>query len=287
MRDDFAIFILSHGRADVMKTVGMLGKSGYTGKYYIVCDNEDDTLPEYQKKFGRNRVLVFDKLAMAERMDTGINGGDRKAVCFARNACFDLAEHLGLKYFLEFDDDYTGIEYRFIRPDTPKVLRTWVLKDFLDGICEAFIEFLEKTPTTTIAMAQTGDLLGGAKADFFYFGLARKAMNSFFCSVDRRFWFRGKSNEDVSTYVTLSSQGKLMFTYTKLAVKAGRTQSLKGGMTEFYESGGGYIKPFSSVIFAPNCIKIATMGPSHRRLHHRIDWNACAPKILSEKWKKK
>ena len=44
MRDDFAVFILSHKRADRVLTVESLKKCGYTGKYYIICDNEDPQL---------------------------------------------------------------------------------------------------------------------------------------------------------------------------------------------------------------------------------------------------
>jgi len=284
MRDDFAIFILSHGRADNMKTMNMLRKVGYTGKWYIVCDNEDDTLPEYQKKFGRDKILVFDKLAMSKRMDEGINTADRRAVCYARNVCFDLAKQLGLEYFLELDDDYTGIEHRYT--DDGVVLKVKQLPEVFDSVCESFVHFLETTNVATIAMGQNGDLIGGAKSKRFRERFIRKAMNSFFCKTDRRFWFSGKSNEDVSTYVTLSNRGVLFFSYLGLTLKVQQTQSLDGGMSGFYGENSGYIKPFSSVIFAPQAIKIATMGNTHHRLHHKIDWNLCAPKILNEKWKK-
>lgn len=42
MRDDFCVFILTHGRAGNVKTLKMLQKQGYTGKWYCVIDNEDD-----------------------------------------------------------------------------------------------------------------------------------------------------------------------------------------------------------------------------------------------------
>ena len=46
MRDDFAVMILTHGRADRVYTLKSLRKGGYTGKVYIVIDNEDeDSLP--------------------------------------------------------------------------------------------------------------------------------------------------------------------------------------------------------------------------------------------------
>ena len=47
MRDDFAVFILSHGRADRVITYDVLRKQGYTGKIYIIIDNLDNQRDEY------------------------------------------------------------------------------------------------------------------------------------------------------------------------------------------------------------------------------------------------
>ena len=41
MRDDFAAFILSHGRANNIKTVKALKEGNYTGKWYFLLDDED------------------------------------------------------------------------------------------------------------------------------------------------------------------------------------------------------------------------------------------------------
>ena len=60
MRNDFAIFILSHGRADIVRTVDTLRRANYSGKWYLVLDNEDDQIPEYIKQFGENHILIFD-----------------------------------------------------------------------------------------------------------------------------------------------------------------------------------------------------------------------------------
>ena len=64
----FVAFILTHGRPDRVLTYEKLRKHGYTGKIYIVCDDEDKTLPEYRKRFGD--VLVFSKSATAGQSST-------------------------------------------------------------------------------------------------------------------------------------------------------------------------------------------------------------------------
>ena len=58
-REDFAIFILSHGRANNVKTVKTLEREGYTGKWYIICDNESalkKTLCKNCDKFIRRKI---------------------------------------------------------------------------------------------------------------------------------------------------------------------------------------------------------------------------------------
>lgn len=54
----------------------------------------------------------------------------------------------------------------------------------------------------------------------------------------------------------------------------------------YVSRGGTYLKSFYSVMWAPSCVKIGAMGDTHKRIHHSITWDKCAPKILSEKWKK-
>lgn len=64
------------------------------------------------------------------------------------------------------------------------------------------------------------------------------------------------------------------------------TQSLDGGMTESYLETGTYVKTFYSVMAMPSCIKVSMMYTKHKRIHHRIDWECCVPKIINEKYRK-
>ena len=41
-RDDFAILFLTHGRAATMCTVETVKRCGYTGRWFIVIDDEDE-----------------------------------------------------------------------------------------------------------------------------------------------------------------------------------------------------------------------------------------------------
>ena len=56
MRSDFAVLILTHGRPESQLTLQSLEKSGYTGKVYLVVDDEDKCAAEYVRIYGKKVV---------------------------------------------------------------------------------------------------------------------------------------------------------------------------------------------------------------------------------------
>lgn len=282
MRDDFAIFILTHGRPDNVITYDTLRKCNNTNKVYFIIDNEDDKADKYYANFGKENVIMFDKEKKSKEFDTMDLSNDRRAIVYARNACFDIAKDLGIKYFLELDDDYT--EFRSRQFDGNK-LSTIYLRDF-DAIVDVMLEFLETSGAITVAFAQTGDFIGGVGSKVYKEKLVRKAMNSFFCKTDNKFDFIGRINEDVNTYVNLGSRGHLLFTVADMTLNQLGTQHNSGGMTELYLDSGTYLKSFYTIICNPSSVKIGEMGDGHRRIHHTINWNNAVPKIISSDFKK-
>ena len=282
MRNDFAVFILTHGRADNVVTVPAIKKAGYTGKIYFIIDDEDEQAEEYKKNFGADRVIIFDKQAAYDRADTMDNFNDHRAIIYARNECWRIAEELGLKYFLMLDDDYKSIDYRYGEDGKLKYKPS---HDF-DRVFEDMIQFLEVSGADTVAFCQGGDFVGGVDGGNFHKGLLRKAMNSFFCKTDTPIEYRGTMNEDVVTYTTLSSRGHLFFSNTQYCAVQLPTQSLSGGMTDAYKEGGTYLKTFYAIMSMPSAVKVSMMYTTHKRIHHRINWEHTAPKILNEKWRK-
>ena len=280
--NSFAAFILTHGRPGRVITYNTLKRCGYTGAIYLVCDDEDKTLPEYQAKF--ENVLVFSKKEIAKTFDEGDNFGDRRSIVYARNACFELAKKIGVEYFIELDDDYSEFQFRF---DNNLKWKYKSIKN-LDAILETLVDFHKQTPILSVAMAQGGDLMGGIEASELKNGikLKRKCMNSFICSVNRPFQFVGRINEDVNTYTLSGSRGGLFFTVMLIAINQLETQSNRGGMTELYLDNGTYIKSFYTVMYHPSSVTIRLMGSKSGRLHHSIDWSKTVPKILREEYKK-
>lgn len=281
MRNDFAVFILSHGRAENVLTWATLDKCGYTGRRYIIIDDEDDQEPIYREKYG-DSVIRFCKAEAAKTCDTMDCSKERNIVLFARNECHRIAAELGLTYFLVLDDDYTAFMLRYKEGGT---LEHTPITD-MNGLCEAMVEFLETSGAVTVALAQGGDFIGGADNKRLEQGLLRKAMNSFFCKTDRPFKFLGRINEDTNAYVLFGSQGKLFFTVTRAMLTQVQTQKQSGGLTDTYLDHGTYVKSFYSVICMPSAVVVNVMGANHKRMHHRVKWANCVPEILSERWKK-
>ena len=282
MRDDFALLILSHGRGDNVITIKTMIACGYTGKWYIIVDNEDDQYDLYVKNYGKEHIIVFDKLKKFNECDRGDLYQKRNGVLYARNVCFEVAEQLGLTYFLELDDDYIEFRQRYEKEGT---LSSRFVMD-MDSVINATLEFLDTSNATCIAWAQMGDFIGGLSCSMFRDRMTRKVMNSFFCKVDRKFDFVGRMNDDVNTYVVEGSRGKLFLTVADIALNQVDTQQNKGGLTDMYLDNGTYIKSFFSVMYSPSNVKISTMGVTHIRFHHSVDWEHCVPKIISSKFKK-
>ncbi len=278
--DDFAVFILTHGRPDNAITEKTLRGSGYTGPILYLLDDEDTTADRYREKYG-DRVRVFAKSEV--EIDTCDQGTDRRGVVFARNAVFDVAEKEGVRWFLVLDDDYRTFQYRLndVGGYGVSACRS------LDEVFAAVLRFYQSIPAKTVTMAQGGDFIGGSGNPNAYRPvLTRKAMNTFFCSTDRRFSFMGRTNEDTTAYVTHGARGDLFFTIPLLTVVQRQTQACAGGLTETYLSQGTYVKSFYTVMNAPSCTKVAMMGDTHMRLHHKVSWKNAVPVIVHEKVRK-
>jgi len=276
MRDDFCVFIISHGRPDKVITHKTLLGAGYTGKVYIVIDDEDATGDRYRARYP-GITLMFSKEEMSKTFDEGDNFNNRRTTTYARNACWKLAEQVGCRYFLVLDDDYPSFRYR--NPEYKKICKSF------DELAVSLVGFFQKSGALSVSISQGGDHIGGESLPV----LRRKAMNFFICSTDRPFLFEGRLNEDVNTYVTLGRRGAVFLTVNQVQLNQNQTQATTGGMTEAYLDAGTYVKSFYTVMYAPSCVKVGIMGDprsGNYRMHHAINWNNAVPCILSESHRK-
>lgn len=270
----FAVFILTHGRPDSVITYNTLRKCGYTGRLYLIVDDEDKTVGRYIENFGRDRVIVFGKKEVADKFDEGNNFDDRRAAMMARNASFEIAISLGISRFVLLEDDYYYFGFRDL--SGARIIKN------MDSVFQACLKFFNSTNISSFSFAQGGDHIGG----FCGIRSKRKAMNLFLCAPERRFSFVGTMNDDVNTFVTHGSRGLLFLTFTGLQLDQKDTQISSGGMSEFYIRFGTYCKSFTTVMMMPSSVRVAVMQSNNPRIHHQIDWKSTVPCIVREKHQK-
>jgi hypothetical protein len=280
--DTFCVFILTHGRPDSVITFATLERCGYTGRLYLVVDNEDATVDRYIQNFGADRVIVFDKKAEADACDEGNNFDERRTITMARNACFKIAERIGVTHFIELDDDYTDFRYKLEETGNHLAL----IKQ-LDKVLAQSLRFYGYSGATAIAFAQNGDFIGGFdNGKGVYRFSKRKAMNTFICSTERSFRFVGAMNEDVNTYTTLGSRGQIFLTVPCVAINQKATQSQSGGITAMYQRFGTYCKAFTTVMMMPSAVRVSMMKSKVPRIHHKVDWGRAVPCIVPERFRR-
>jgi hypothetical protein len=280
--ENFGLFVLTHGRPHMVTTLSTVRRRGYTGPIWLVCDDEDKRLGEYQERYP-GMVLVFSKTEIAKQFDQMDNFTDRRSVVFARNACWELARQVGVRYFAQFDDDYTGF---YFRDDVQlRQCQRLMREGDLDSVLATMVEYLTSASLSTVCMCQGGDLIGGPANTTIADKVTtkRKAMNTFVCDTERPFWFSGRINEDVNTYVRAGVEGRVMLTLMSVQVNQRTTQKAAGGMTELYQLAGTYVKSFYSVMAHPSGVKIHKLGLSHERIHHMVIGKLTYVKILHEK----
>ena len=67
---NFAVFILTNGRANNVITYNKLRKHGYSGKIYLLIDDEDSQIEAYKEKY-KDQVVVFPKQKAIDMTDSG------------------------------------------------------------------------------------------------------------------------------------------------------------------------------------------------------------------------
>lgn len=293
MSKKLAVFILTHGRADRVYTYDALRKCGYTGRIYLMVDDEDKQIEDYRRLYG-DQVIVFCKQDAVDITDSGDNFKKRNSVVYARNWNFVVAKELGLDYFWQLDDDYSHSEadgaFGYATDNEGNYITRNNHIENLDKVLSVLVDFAESTKAHSVAFSQGGDFIGGANGTFVKKiqkgEFSRKVMNSFLFCVDRPVKFMGRINEDVNMYVEYGRRGYLFVTVPRLRLWQKETQQNAGGLTDIYLDLGTYVKSFYSVMYAPSCVKVADMGRNDRRIHHQISWKNAVPMILDESVRK-
>ena len=282
MRDDFAIFILTHGRAEKQVTYKALRDAGYTGKVYFVIDNLDEQGEKYKELYGDN-VIVFDKEKEYSKTDTFTCEKNLLAVVYARNACFEIAKSVGVKWFINCDDDIISFFYRV--PVDGKLTSVKIKR--MDDLIESFIEFMSCSGVECMSIAANGIYVAGAANGKVVDGCQWSFAHFYMFNAESELRFKSIWLEDLIFSISKQKLGYKMLSTTLVSQVLPSLEAVqknqKGGMRDNYESSSNWINEFTPLITAPDCLK---MVRKDGRWKSRKSKDNFMVKYVSDRWKK-
>lgn len=261
--NDYAVFIISHGRPEcrTYKTMGHLPNC------YIVCDDEDELLGEYQRRYGE-RVVVFNRERYVQGTDWGFNKVKRNHAVFARNAVYDIAREKGFRYFFVVDDDFRSMAIRFWGASGKGRYKP----RNLGRVMGEYAEFLKVSHAAVVGVAGGREFIGGGHCG----DIARTARNFYCCDAEQPLNFGSVFLEDTSANVLGWMQGKI--TIVPLFVQA----SFRVGEKSVCDYENDWAYNFSLVCMTPATSRVA------RKKERFSDYvgGRFYPMIIDERWKK-
>lgn len=276
--NECAIFILSNGRPDKVKTYDYL-KASFSGDVYILCDDQDETLPAYKDKFG-SKVIVFNKDEWVKKSDPMDNFSSKKSVLYARNAVFEIAAAMGYRYFAMADDDIKDLQFRYEQDG--KLLAKPVSN--LDKVIDCIVQLMNDTAISYFSFGTDKNFIGGAQNSNFQKKVIDKVYNFIICKSGQQHSYKGIMNEDEIHNVLSLSTGVLLKSLTAIQIMmdpVGKGEI--GGNSETYKENGyySYTRNFYPIIAYP----FLELKPNSKGFIARADRNLYTPKILSEELK--
>lgn len=110
---DFAVFILSHNRAEKIDTLNMLERCGYKGHWYIVISTDNNQIDKYKSIIPKEHLLIFDKEKVnVDTMIPSISKQRNSPVYGRQFICDYVKEKTNYKYFLMADDDVKKVVHK-------------------------------------------------------------------------------------------------------------------------------------------------------------------------------
>lgn len=283
MRNDFAIFICTHGRPDKQLTFDALKQYGYTGKVYLVLDDTDSTIAQYIDNYGEDIIYVFDKQHYIDTNDVGSLPPNFKTILYAKNAVEDIVQDLSLSSFVIADDDVHSFRVRL--PIDEEHLASYRIYN-LDSIFDAYCSFM-----------LDGDFLSVGICGSVHFVAGRSVFNNDNIQkyrVPYNFVFRNgkyKMNwvssfgEDIITAMEYCKRGHTLLDIPYLqyeTVPPGKALE-SGGMSELYKTVPGFTLCCYDFMYNPNAIRLCI---NRGRWNAQILKNNIYPKILSPEYRK-
>ena len=281
------IFILSHNSPNNCITLETLNKFGYTGKWYIIIDNEDKFVTEYKEKY-ENNLIIFNKQYFRRSADSGFMTKDTPGCTLtARLAVEEISKRLHLKSFVVLDDDITSFKFIELNHDK-RCLHEEAIKDF-DYVIEKTIDYLINAKIACISYCTQNHFIGGYTSINSGKNFEKRVVSN--CLIRNTEFDNGQfmcMYEDWCYSINSNKIGQLVFSIPniKILVKPQHTQKgnkqSNDGNDELY-SIKDYERNFLPILAFPNCVKLFTYN---NKLTPRMNHESNYPKIISDKFKK-
>lgn len=270
------VYIISKGRPQC-RTAVTLNKMKYPGEWYIVCGNNDDTISEYQRIWGKEKILIFDwykEVVNSNLLDNfGVDTMSSGAVP-VRNATRKISEARGELRHWQFDDDY--VSFRHIN-------KTYTSNVSMSG------KLFEKELYNLAEYAYNSDFanIGFCLGNESFPNVSRKAGRRVFNAhnlpsiKDKFVEWRGRMNDDLINAIDVFNKGKIEMSFRFMNLTLAATQSEDGGNTDIYKLSGTVRKTAYAILIAPSAVRLVI---KFGRYHHHVNWDKITPRIISNKY---
>lgn len=273
---DFAVFIISHERVDRVESYTTLRNAGYTGKIYVVVDNEDTQLRRYLNSF--INVLVYNKQLKINSTDTLTDKESRSSAVFARNAVEFYAKHLKLDAFAVFDDDITNLRLRWEEDGSYKSRK---LCSGLDDVMSWYAQYLIDSDIATLSFENCMFYVGGVDNN----KIANERWTYQIHIRNTKFPVDWHSiiNEDIITEISTAVRGYIWWSLPHIVYEAVAMNDKEGGNKANYDKFSEFRRAmFATVANPSSCLP----GYSHGKLRIIQNKKASYPMIVSSRYKK-
>lgn len=278
MKQKFAIFILTHGRPHNQITLETLRRLGYTGKVYLVVDDQDKTLAEYDDIY--EDVICFKKDVFIGSTETGLSSPEPKFAVFARNAIESIALSDGYDAFMMLDDDIINIRARL--PDG-SVLKSYSLKGCFDEVVDRCVEYVTTAGVACMGLGFCNLYIGGVENFEKENSRQRLCAEAFIRNTAYKVNWRLNMVEDLITSIDGAVDNQVWFQFLPLQVDIRMSEGVvDGGNSDVYRKLGKFRVNFMPVI----------AYPSSNVMRYGKDWSVtttpetCVPKIISSSYRK-
>lgn len=285
MREDFAVFIITHKRYDRLHTYNTLVNCGYTGKIYLVLDNLDETVCEYRKRY--DNIIVFDKQEYVRLTDTAMYEPLINFAVFSRNAVEDIARDLGYKYYLVMDDDITNLRFRWC--DDGHIKSRKITHNF-DYVMEKHLEFMDTANVDCLGFGNSGLYMQGVDALSRENTKMRMIASMYIRRASTVVEWRPNMLEDCVTSVEMANNGNISIISTLIqydsvqpAATGGKTV---GGNSSVYNTFDKFKQTFFPIVVRPSCFKYTNANFNKGRIMYpSVKYDNSIPKIIGGVYK--